>query len=106
MTNKVSLASLAALSIDELRDLNKDVVELIRQKQRALQREHGNKIAIGDLVKFTSTKRRTYGVHYVRVMGFNRAGTAVVGPECDKNGVELRPELRWTVANTMCTKVA
>ena len=40
----------------------------------------------------------------MQIEKFNRAGTCVVGYECDKDGSN-KTKLRWTVANSFCVAV-
>lgn len=97
------LAAVRTLSEDELRLLNKSIVEQIKHKNTVRAHAAGANINIGDVVSFDGGRRR--GVRYLRVEGFNRARTSVKGPETNALGEVMPFGDRWTVANNLCTKV-
>lgn len=105
MTNLQNvLSSVNALTLEEKRALNRALVEMINTEVRVASAVKSAQFNIGDVVTFyKSGHGRHAGTHYVKVMGFNRARTSIVGPEVDKNGNEIGFGPRWTVA---CTQVS
>ena len=94
------------LSVGEKRSLNAVLVEMINHERSIEAQSASAKFQIGDIVAFTKSGRgRHAGTHYVKVMSFNRARTAIVGPECSRDGTELPFGSKWTVATTTCVKV-
>lgn len=99
--------SLESLKNEELLALNRIVVERIRMNQTITAAAASTNIAVGSLIKFHKTGRgRHAGTHYVRVSGFNRARTAVIGYETDRHGKQLPLSSRWTVDADACTVVS
>jgi len=100
------LNQLSELTLDEQRVVNKGLVQMIRQTYRVKAVTASAKLSPGQVVKFHKSGRgRNAGLHYVRVEGFNRAGTAVVGHECNSRGEKLQFAPRWTVSTTSCSVV-
>lgn len=65
-----------------------------------------NDFKFGEVLTFMkSGSGRHAGRHYIRLEKFNRAGTAGVGYECDKDGVPTSLQIRWTVALTHLSRV-
>lgn len=94
----------ADLSYEDLIALNKSIVALARQKHRATSAVATSKFLPGQIVRFyKSGSGRHAGIHYVRVTGYNRAGTCIVGMEVDSTGKDYPMPIKWTVAATQAT---
>lgn len=104
-TTVAQLVSLARnLNTDEMFALNKALVEMIKSQRRLLQAVVGSSFAIGDVVRFDAKSK---GIKHIKIEGFNRARTAVVGREIDPVTKTAVPfATKWTVANTLCVKTA
>jgi hypothetical protein len=96
------LESLNTLSIADQLAVNKALCAMIRNGQRVKKAVVGLQFFPGQVVTFNA---KTRGIKNIKIEKFNRAGTAVVGYECDKQGVQTST-MRWTVATTLCTVVA
>jgi hypothetical protein len=91
------------LSVDEMLALNKALVDMIKTKRRVQQAVVGSSFSIGQIVQFDGKRK---GIKHIKIENFNRARTAVVGYEVDPKTGERTPfGVRWTVTNTLCTKV-
>jgi hypothetical protein len=86
----------------QMLELNKHLCELIRNKRRATAAVVGTAFVPGMVVRFNA---KTKGMKHIKIEKFNRAGTCVVGYECDASGNKVG-FVKWTVANTICVKVA
>lgn len=90
------------LSADEKRSLNKSLIARIKLDQTRSSLAASASINIGDIVWFSKPGRgRNAGIHFMKVDGFNRAFTAVVGYECDCNGVRKLPQMKWTAETSL-----
>ncbi len=96
------LQAAAQLSTTDQLTLNKALVDLIRRNRKVQLAQAGAKFVPGQIVRFDAKRK---GIKHIKIEKFNRAGTAVVGYECDKDGVQFTPSTRWTVATTLCTPV-
>ena len=95
--------SAAQLTIEQQLALNKALCQMIKSNRRVQAAVIGAQFKIGDVVRFDAKRK---GIKHIVVEKFNRAGTAVVGYECYPNGQLMTMGTRWTVANTLCSKVA
>lgn len=93
---------LDTLTVSELRDVNANVVNLVNRKMRNLSAEAGASLRIGQVVKFDGKSR---GIKTIKIQKFNRAGTCVIGLECNEKGVVLNDHFKWTVANSLCKAI-
>jgi hypothetical protein len=101
MNFKQVVEALKNLTIEEKRALNRILVDKINTEIRENAAVKSAAFTPGDIIEFFKTGRgRHAGLHYIKVMGFNRARTAIVGPECDKTGKELEFAPRWTISCT------
>lgn len=99
MQNLISQA--AELSYEDLIALNKAIVALARQKHRAASAVVTSRFVPGQVVRFYKRGTgRHAGMHYIRVTGYNRAGTCVIGMEVSPTGAPLTNSVKWTVAST------
>ena len=87
------------LNVEQQLALNKALVALIKGKRKAQAAAVGSQFNIGQIVVFNA---KTRGIKRIKIEKFNRAGTAVVGWECDTSGVKFAGGQRWTVATTLC----
>lgn len=94
--------SAAQLTVEQQLALNKALCQMIKSGRRVQAAVAGSEFRIGDVVRFNA---KTRGIRTIKIEKFNRAGTAVVGWEVDAQGVRLPYGTRWTVANTLCSKV-
>lgn len=102
MTTLSTLISAAAqLSTEQQRELNRALCALIKQGNKINAIVQGSKFMPGQVVRFNA---KTRGIKMIKIEKFNRAGTAVVGRECDAKGVQTST-MRWTVGATLCTIV-
>jgi hypothetical protein len=92
------------LSREELLELNKMIVQSIRDKTQDNCRKVSSQLSVGTQVSFMIPRGRNAGLHYMIIEKFNRAGTAVVGFECGSDGQKRLPAMRWTVASSLVTK--
>lgn len=98
------IAQAADLSYEDLIALNKSIVALARQKHRASSAAQTAKFVPGQIIRFyKSGSGRHAGIHYARVTGYNRAGTCLVGFECDSTGKDYPTPIKWTVAASHAT---
>ena len=95
------LESLSTLSVEQQLAVNKALCEMIKNARRAKMAVAGAKFFPGQVVRFNT---KTRGTKFMKIEKFNRAGTAVVGYECDSKG-ENKTIIRWTVATTLCAAV-
>jgi len=102
------LNQLSTLNMDEMRVVSKGLVQMINQQHQIKQVAVSAKFRPGQIVRFTKSGRgRNAGTHYIRIEGFNRAGTAVQGYPCTPNGDKTSDShIRWTVSCTSLTLVA
>lgn len=99
MQNLISQA--AELSYEDLIALNKAIVALARQKHRATSAVVTSRFVPGQIVRFFKRgSGRHAGMHYIRVTGYNRAGTCVIGMEVSPSGAPLANSVKWTVDST------
>lgn len=91
------------LSVDEMLALNKALCDMIKTKRRVQQAVVGADLQPGQIVRFDA---KTKGIKHIKIEKFNRARTCVVGFEVDPKTGAKTGLTRWTVANTLCTKVA
>lgn len=96
------LQAAGQLSVEEQLELNKGLCEMIRQGRKMVAAVRGATFTPGMVVTFNAKSK---GIKNIKIKQFNRAGTCVVGYECDRQGNVLPNAVRWTVANTLCTKV-
>ena len=97
------LEAASKLSVEDMRTLNRGLVEMLKTRLRQKAAQAGAQFHPGQIVRFNAKRR---GLKYLKIEGFNRAGTAVKGPECDEKGnVSSQFATRWTVATTLCTPV-
>jgi hypothetical protein len=92
---------LSKLTVDEQIQIHGSLVNMIKHGQRANAAKAGASFKIGQIVKFDA---KTRGTKFMQIEKFNRAGTCVVGYECDKDGSN-KTKMRWTVANSFCVAV-
>lgn len=90
----------ADLSYEDLIALNKSIIALARQKHRASSVAATAKFVPGQIVSFYKRGGRHSGTHFVRVTGYNRAGTSLVGFECDSKGKDYPTPIKWIVVAT------
>ena len=102
MTISQILQAANQLSMDEKLQLNRSLVEMIRTNQRVQKVVAGSKFCVGQLVRFDAKRK---GTKFIKIEKFNRAGTAVVGYECDRAGNKAALSTRWTVSTTLCQLV-
>jgi hypothetical protein len=93
---------LSKLAVDEQIQVYSSLYNMIKHGQRVNAAKAGASFLIGQIVKFDDKKTRS--TKFIRIEKFNRAGTCVVGYECDKDGSN-KTNMRWTVANSFCTVV-
>lgn len=93
---------LSKLTVDEQIQVHGSLVNMIKHGQRANAAKAGASFRIGQIVKFDDKKTRS--TKFIQIEKFNRAGTCVVGYECDKDGSN-KTKMRWTVANSFCVAV-
>ena len=106
MTLSQILAEVSKLSMDEKVALNRALVENIRAEHRVQRVVEGRKFLPGQIVEFYKPGRgRNAGYNWIRVEGYNRAGTALVGYACTKSGEKLQNAVKWTVATTCAVVV-
>jgi hypothetical protein len=96
------LEAAGKLSLEDMRTLHRGLVELVKTRQRQKAAQLGAQFTPGQIVRFNAKRR---GIKYLKIESFNRAGTAVKGPECDVNGNVPSFSTRWTVGTTLCTLV-
>jgi len=92
---------LSKLTVDEQIQVHGSLVNMIKHGQRANATKAGASFRIGQIVKFDA---KTRGTKFMQIEKFNRAGTCVVGYECDKDGSN-KTKMRWTVANSFCVAI-
>jgi len=80
-------------SIEELHEINKHLVALIRDKEREREREERGKFSIGDRVWFRRTKNGE--IIHGTVQGINQNTLKV-----QKNGSHVR----WAILPSLCNK--
>ena len=102
MTVSALITEMAKLPENQQLILNKALVDLIRRNRKIKAAVEGTKFLIGDVVRFDAKRK---GIKFIKIEKFNRAGTAVVGYECDKDGFRFQTATRWTVATTLCSKI-
>jgi hypothetical protein len=98
MTLSSLIASASELSIEQQLELNRALVQLIKNKRRVDAVVTGSKFFPGQLVTFDA---KTRGQKIIKIEKFNRAGTAVVGREHNAQGVQTST-MRWTVSANLC----
>jgi hypothetical protein len=96
------ISSAAELSIDQQLELNRALVQMIKNKRRVAAVVVGSKLLPGQLVTFNA---KTRSQKIIKIEKFNRAGTAVVGREHNAKG-EQTSTMRWTVPVTLCTVIS
>lgn len=99
MTVSQILEAAGQLSTADKLVLNRALVEMIRTSQRVHKVLAGSKFNIGQIVRFDAKRK---GIKFIKIEKFNRAGTAVVGYECDRTGNKSALATRWTVSTTLC----
>jgi len=102
MTLSEILEVAGQLSTDDKLILNRSLVEMIRTSQRVHKVIAGSKFTIGQIVRFDAKRK---GIKFIKIEKFNRAGTALVGYECDRTGNKSTLPTRWTVSTTLCAPV-
>lgn len=106
MTPSQILAALSSLPLDEQLAVHKAHVGILNKLMTVQKAVKATEFAPGQVVKFTKSGRgRDAGVHYIKITGYNRAGTCVVGLECDAKGNVGPTQIKWTVDSTVCTVV-
>lgn len=103
MTISQILAAASVMSVTEQLIINKGLCEIIRRGRTVAKITSGAAFVPGMIVCFDAKRK---GIKTIKIEKFNRAGTAVVGFECNAQGEKLPGSNRWTVANTLCSKVA
>ena len=97
------LEAASQLSVEQQLALNKGLCELIKRNRRVQAAVTGTQFVPGMVVRFNAKSK---GFKNIKIEKFNRAGTCVVGYEVHpETGLKQLPAVRWTVANTLCTKV-
>jgi len=100
------LNQISHLTLEDMLVLNKGLVQMINQKSRLSHLEASMKFTPGQIIKFTKLGRgRDAGTHFIKIEGFNRAGTAVKGYPVHPTSYEKIPGPSWTVSTTSCTLV-
>jgi hypothetical protein len=90
---------LNTLTVSEMLELNKALCAKIRLKRQSEAVVKISKFNVGQVVTFFKPGRgRNAGTHYIKISGYNRAGTAIVGKSCTRDGVIHPFPLKWTVA--------
>lgn len=103
---QVAIDAMNQLNVEEKRALNHILCDSIRDEHRLAAQSKISEFKRGDIVTFVKSGRgRNAGRHYVKVHNWNRAGTGLQGPECDKDGKEFQFGVKWTLDPTKCTKV-
>ena len=98
------LAQTADFSYEDLIELNRAIVALCKHRQQVKAVAASTKFAPGQVIRFSKSGRGKYaGTHYVRISGYNRAGTHLVGKECNSDGIELPSGPKWTIPATQAT---
>ena len=98
------LAQTTDFSYEDFIALNRAIVTLCKQRSRVNAVAASSKFVPGQVVRFTKSGRGKYaGTHYIRVSGYNRAGTHLVGKECNAQGIELPFAVKWTVVASVAT---
>lgn len=103
MTLSQILEAASHLSPEQQLALNKGLCEMIRRDRRVKASVIGSQFFPGMIVRFNAKSK---GIKTIKIEKFNRAGTCVVGYECNAQGEKSPFAVKWTVANTLCTKVA
>ena len=103
MTISQILEAASQLSTEQQFALNKGLCAMVRPRRTIAQIASGSAFVPGMIVRFDAKRK---GIKMIRINKFNRAGTAVVGYEVDSKGDRLPMAPRWTVATTLCVKVA
>ena len=97
------LEAASKLSYEDQRALNHGLCEIMKRSSRVKATIVGASFVPGMLVRFDAKRK---GIKTIKIDTFNRAGTAVVGYEVNAQGEKLPFGMRWTVATTLCSKVA
>ncbi len=106
LTIKDVLAALPNFDAEELRTLNHYVVEEMKIQHQRKSAVAATTFKVGDVVRFTKAGRgRGAGTHFVKVEGFNRARTSLVGHEVTPDGKDIPFSAEWVLAPIHCTKV-
>jgi len=101
-----AVALLSKLTTEEKRALNHILVDQLRVEHKVNAVVAGSQFNTGDIVSFVKSGRgRNAGIHYIKIEGRNRAGTALVGRECSRGGESQPFSVKWTVAPTLVTLV-
>lgn len=102
----LAFAAIENLTLQELRDFVPLFNAHIKQKSRMESMvkaatkvgESKGVFVVGNILTWVSTKRETRGkMMYMKMKGFNRAGTCAVGMLCDEKGTEFPFAEKWTV---------
>lgn len=80
------------LSIDSLSSLNKNLIEVLKQKRVVVGNSITSQLKIGDIVEFTHPK--TGRIHKIMIASFSRDGAKV-------KGTEVNGPATWTVPASM-----
>lgn len=107
----LAFQAIEKLTLDELRAFvpqfnahikQKSKVEMVKKAASTIASNSGTFVH-GNILTWTSTKRATYGKKfYIKMTGFNRAGSHAVGFECDDKGNQLGVvPMKWTVPLNM-----
>ena len=98
------LEAASKLTVDSQLELNRSLCDLIKRGRRNQQAQASILFTPGMVVRFDAKSR---GIKHIKIEKFNRAGTAVVGYECNPDGTSKAAQgPRWTVSSTCCSKVA
>lgn len=90
---------LNTLTVSEMLELNKALCAKIRLKRQSEAVVKISKFNVGQVVTFFKSGRgRNAGTHFIKITGYNRAGTAIVGHSCSREGVVHAYPAKWTVA--------
>lgn len=85
-------AMLGDLSIESLRDLNHELIGVLKHKRVVLGNEITRQLKVGDAVEFTHT--RTGQIHKIKIDKISRDGAKV-------SGMEIGGRTQWKVTATM-----
>lgn len=105
MTTPVTLAQIVSamneMSTQQLTDLNKTLIRIHKAKRQVNAVVAAATFQIGQIVKFNGKSK---GMRTIKIKGFNRAGTCLVGFEVNPVTKEVS-ESQWTVSPAICTLV-
>lgn len=96
--------ALNALTYEQLQEIIPDFKAIMKNKRAVLgaQTMVSTNYKFGDIISWSSKKRGRPPVQFLKFSNFNRAGTCVVGFECDEKGNVIGG--KWTVATSFINK--